>query len=134
MGEVDDATWTFIVTLMYDVKSVSAQSEDAMISIARDFQILCQALAELLLTGRYADISRDGLTFSEEDPPEKVSGGELSVQAAGLTWLPKIDVICKAIPRLHFGRVRLETSLEQGCLGLHQTAALPVSNGLGRDG
>ena len=43
------------VILMYGVKSVSAQSEEAMIKLTRNFQTLYQALAELLLTGSYVD-------------------------------------------------------------------------------
>jgi hypothetical protein len=132
LDEMDETLQAVIVTLMYGVKSVSAQSEEAMIRLARDFQTLYPALADLLLTGRYVDdmaasmatmeelkqlvrdaemvfremnISCKEWTFSGEDPPEAVSGGEPSVEAAGLTWLPKTDVICEAIPRLHFGCV-----------------------------
>ena len=44
-----------IVTLMYWVKSVYAQSKEAIIKLAKVFQQMYPALAELLLTGRYAD-------------------------------------------------------------------------------
>ena len=91
---------------MYGVKSVSAQIEEAMIRLLKDFQTLYPALAELLLTGRYVDdmaasmatmeelkqlvrdaevvfkkvdISCKGWTFDREDPPEEVSRGEPSI-------------------------------------------------------
>ena len=47
-----------------------------------------------------------GWTFDGEDPPEEVSGGDPSIGVAGLTWFPKLDVICVNFPRLHFGRIR----------------------------
>ena len=138
-----------IVTLMYGVKSVSAQSEEAMIRLARDFQAMYPALAELLLTGRYVDdmaaskatmeelkqlvrdaeivfkkvdISCKGCTFDGEDPPEEVSGGEPSIGVAGLTWFPKIDVVCVNIPRLHFGHVR-RGRLDVMCFNLVESSA-----------
>ena len=122
-----------IVTLMYGVKSVSAQSENAMVRIARDIKEECPALAELLLTGRYVDdmadskatkqeildlikkadevfsrvnISCKGWTKTGEDPPEEVSGGEHVIGVGGLLWAPKIDVVMVNIPPLHFGSVR----------------------------
>ena len=122
-----------IVTLMYGVKSVSAQSETAMVRLARDIQEKCPALAELLLTGRYVDdiadikptkqeildlikvadevfetvdISCKGWTVNGEDPPEEVSGGDQVIGVAGLLWAPKIDVVMVNIPPLHFGSVR----------------------------
>ena len=55
LDETDETLQAVIVTLMYGVKSVSAQSEGAMIRLAKDFQTLYPALAELLLTGRYVD-------------------------------------------------------------------------------
>jgi hypothetical protein len=133
LDETDETLQAVIVTLMYGVKSVSAQSEGAMIGLAKDFQTLYPALAELLLTGRcvddmsasmatmeelkqrvrdaevvfeMVDISCKGWTFDGEDPPEEVSGGEPSIGVEGLTWFPMIDVVCVAIPRLHFGRMR----------------------------
>ena len=122
-----------IVTLIYGVKSVSAQSETAMVKLARDIKEKCPALTELLLTGRYVDdmadskatkqeilelirmadevfetvgISCKGWTINGEDPPEEVSGGDQVIGVAGLLWAPKIDVVMVNIPPLHFGSVR----------------------------
>jgi hypothetical protein len=96
LGEMDETLKAVIVTLMHGVKSVSAQSEEAMIRLAKDLQAMYPALAELLLTGRYVDdmavsmatieelkklikdaelvvkkvdISYKGWTFDREDPP-----------------------------------------------------------------
>ena len=55
-----------IVTLMYGVKSVYAQSKEAIIKLAKDFQQMYPALAELLLTGRYADDIADSKASNEE--------------------------------------------------------------------
>ena len=110
---------------MYGVKSVSAHSEEAMIRLAKDFKEQYPHLAELLLTGRFVDdmaISKatraelkklvqdadevfakvgivcKGWTFDGEDPTEEVSGGDPSIGVAGLTWFPKLDVVCVNIP------------------------------------
>ena len=55
LGDMEETLQAVIVTLMYGVKSVSAQSEEAMIRLAKDFQAMYPALAELLLTGSYVD-------------------------------------------------------------------------------
>ena len=99
LGDMEETLQAVIVTLMYGVKSVSAQSEEAMIRLAKDFQAMNPALAELLLTGRYVDdmaaskamleklkqlvrdnevvfkkvnISCKGWTFDGEDPHKEV--------------------------------------------------------------
>jgi hypothetical protein len=142
LGDMDETLQAVIVTLMYGVKSVSAQSEEAMIRLAKDLQAMYPALDELLLMGRYVDdmaasmatmeelkhlvrdaevffkkvnISCKGWTFDGEDPPEEVSGGEPSIGVAGLTWFPKIDVVSVAILCLHFGCVR-ERRLDEDML------------------
>ena len=112
LGETYEILQAVIITLMYGVKSVSAQSEEAIIRLAQDFKKQYPNLAELLLTGRYVDdmaISKStreelkklvedadkvfatvgivckGWTFDGEDPPEEVSGGDPSIGVAGLT-------------------------------------------------
>ena len=52
LGDMEESLKSVIVALLYDVKSVSLQSETAMIRLARDFQAMYPYLAELLLTGR----------------------------------------------------------------------------------
>ena len=52
LGDMDETLQAVIATLMYGVKSGSAQSEEAMIRLAKDFQAMYPALAELHLTGR----------------------------------------------------------------------------------
>ena len=47
-----------IITLMYGVKSVSVQSEEAMLRLAKDFEKKFPALAKLLRVGRYVDNMR----------------------------------------------------------------------------
>ena len=66
LDEMDETLQAVIVTLMYGVKSVSAQSEEAMIRLAKDFQTLYPALAELLLTGRYVDNMAASMATKEE--------------------------------------------------------------------
>ena len=66
LDEMDETLQAVIVTLMYGVKSVSAQSEEAMIRLARDFQTLYPALADLLLTGRYVDDMAASMATMEE--------------------------------------------------------------------
>ena len=109
LDEMDETLQAVIVTLMYGVKSVSAQSEEAMVRLARYFQTLYPALAELLLTASMAtmeelkqfvkdaevvfekvDISCKGWTFDGEDPPEEVSGGEPS--RGGRTHMAPEDI------------------------------------------
>ena len=129
----DEVLEAVIVTLIYGVKSVSAQSEHAMVRIAQNVKEKCPALADLLLTGRYVDdmgISKStmeeitdlvriadkefsdigilckGWTISGFDPPAEVSGEDSVIGVAGLLWAPKIDVVMVNIPSLHFGSVR----------------------------
>ena len=106
--EVLDAV---IVTLIYGVKSVSAQSETAMVMIAREIEDKYPALAQLLLKGRYVDdiadskatleeimdVTKDGdKVFSEvfltckgwimsgKDPPEEVAGSDQVIVVGGI--------------------------------------------------
>ena len=55
-----------IITLMYGVKSVSAQSEEAMLRLAKDFEKKFPALAKLLRVGRYVDNMGDSKAMREE--------------------------------------------------------------------
>ena len=77
-----------IFTLMYRVNSVSAQSEEAMIRLAKDFQAIYRALAELLLTGRYVDDKADS----------KATKDELKQLARDAEIVfKKVDISCKGL-------------------------------------
>ena len=122
-----------IVTLIYGVKSVSAQSETAMVRIAREIQHKYPDLAQLLQKGRYVDDIADskankeevediikdgdkvfsevglkckGWTLTGQNPSEEVGGDDQMIGVGGLHWAPKIDVVVVNIPTLHFGSVR----------------------------
>ena len=122
-----------IVTLMYGVKCVSAQTECAMVRIANHVKNQHPGLAEALIKSRYVDdiadskatlieidditksgdevfeqvgLSCKGWTTTGADPSVDVAGGENYVGVAGQNWFPKIDVVMVVIPPLHFGNIR----------------------------
>ena len=84
-GEMDETLQAVIVTLMYGVKSVSAQSEEAMIRLARDFQTLYPALAELLLMGRYVDDMPASMVTMEE-LKQLVRDAEVVFEKVNIYW------------------------------------------------
>ena len=129
-GEVLEA---IIITLIYGVKSVSAQSEEAMLRLAKDIEDEFPALAKLLRIGRYvddmgeskptkqeiADLIRDaeivfsrvkiickGWTEDGKAPEDKISGGEQHIGVGGLHWVPQFDVVSVPVHPLHFGTVK----------------------------
>ena len=120
-----------ITTLIYGVKSVSKQSEDAVEQLAETVKDDDPELAFFLRCCRYVDdmgeskseksLCKDlaaradqlfsmvgleckGWTFSGEDPPEKISKNGLTIKIGGMIWDPKIDAVEVPIPLLHFSR------------------------------
>ena len=122
-----------ITTLIYGVKSVSAQSEFALSQLADFIREKNQELAMFLVLSRYVDDLLDskatkqecveladaadklfekvglkckGWNFSGEPPPSIVSKDGLSVGAGGFKWFPEGDFLELLIPGLHFGKAR----------------------------
>ena len=129
-GEVLEAV---ITTLIYGVRSVSAQSEFALGELAKLVKDKSPVLARLLVMSRYVDdiqeskateeecrslmkeaddiFSQVGLTckawtVSGSTPPEIVSKDGMTVGVAGFGWFPETDILELKIPRLHFGKIR----------------------------
>ena len=129
-GEVLEAV---IKTLIYGVKSVSAQTEFALSELAKMVETSNPELARFLVLSRYVDdlqdskgtiqecrdltISADklfsqvgveckGWTISGSPPPEIVSKDSLSIGVGGFGWFPEGDILELKIPRLHFGKSR----------------------------
>ena len=127
-GEIIDGV---VKTLIYGVKSVSAQSEYAIEQLADSVAISDPPLAEFLKVCRYVDdlgssertlimckniaqradelfakvgLDVKGWTFTGEDPPEAVTKDGVSIGVAGMKWVPKLDAVEIKIPALHFGR------------------------------
>ena len=122
-----------IVTLMYGIKSVSAQSEEAMLRLAKDFEKQFPALSKLLREGRYVDDMGESKSLKTEieqlikdaeqvfaevgitckawsvdgkKPDEKAAGDLPYIGVGGLHWYPEVDVVAVPIPVLHFGQVK----------------------------
>ena len=120
-----------IVTLIWGIKCVSAQSEAAVMKLAKFVQDSNPRLASFLIDSRFVDDLGDsdediktvksliddadklfesvglackGWSCSYEDPPSEVveEGGYVSI--GGLKWQPKLDFIEVPIPDLHFSR------------------------------
>ena len=72
-----------IVTLIYGVKSVSAQSETAMVRIAREIQHKYPDLAQLLQKGRYVDDIADSKA-SKEEVEDIIKDGDKVFSEVGL--------------------------------------------------
>jgi hypothetical protein len=66
LGHMEETLQAVFVTLMHGVKSVSAQSEEAMIRLAKDFQAMYPDLAERLRTARYVDNMAASMAMMEE--------------------------------------------------------------------
>ena len=122
-----------ITTLIYGVKSVSAQSEFALSQLADHIREEKPELAKFLVLSRYVDdlmeskstkqecleLARDadelfekvglkckGWNFSGESPAPLVSKDGLLVGAGGFKWFPEGDFLELLIPGLHFGKAR----------------------------
>ena len=120
-----------ITTLIYGVKSVSAQSEYALELLADNIEKEDEELSKFIRESRYCDdlgeskkdeqgcssltgradkqfsrisLECKGWSMSGKPPPERVSKDGLSVNVAGLTWIPEVDVFEIKIPPLHFSR------------------------------
>ena len=129
-GEIIEAV---ITTLIYGVKSVSAQSEFALSELADYIRDENPELALFLVLSRYVDDLMDskatkercvkmamaaddlfakvGLkckawTISGEPPSSIVTKDGLSVGAGGFRWFPEGDFLELLIPALHFGKAR----------------------------
>ena len=122
-----------ITTLMYGVKSVSAQSgyaAEELAEIVKEsgpelymFLMFCIYVDDLANSNStimscidhakradelFATVSLEckGWTFTGEDPPERVTKDGLSLGVAGLRWIPKVEAVQVKIPVLHFGSRR----------------------------
>ena len=120
-----------ITTLIYGVKSVSKQSEDAVEQLAETVRDDQPELASFLLFCRYVDdlaeskaekkLCKDlgakadllfsmvglkckGWTFSGEKPQESVSKDGVHIKMGGTIWDPEMDTVEVPIPKLHFSR------------------------------
>lgn len=122
-----------ITTLIYGVKSVSAQSEYALSELAKLVEKEDPVLARLLTLSRYLDdlqeskqsevechsltkdadevFGRVGLkckawTVSGSPPPEVVTKDGLTIGVGGFAWFPEGDILELKFQRLHFGQTR----------------------------
>ena len=120
-----------IVTLIWGIKCVSAQSEAAVIKLAAAIEENNPRLAELLCDSRFVDDLGDsdenvemiknliedadslftkvglackGWTVSGSDPPEEVTEDGKSVSIGGMKWHSKMDFLEVPIPLLHFSK------------------------------
>lgn len=120
-----------ITTLIYGVKSVSAQSEDSIKQLAEAIRPTNPVLADFLLFCLYVDdmgeskateeecrklaaladqvfamvgLECKGWTFSFSDPPERVAKTGHCIKIGGLIWTPKVEAVEVPIPKLHFSR------------------------------
>ena len=127
-GEISEGV---IKTLIYGIKSVSAQSEFALEELADMVEETDPELAAFLRFCRYVDdlgnskpsleqcqeLSRradelfarvslecKGWSFSGQDPPERVTKDGFSIGVGGRRWIPKLDAVEVKIPALHFGK------------------------------
>ena len=129
-GEVLEAV---IVTLIYGVKSVAAQTEFGLSELAKLIQEEDPELALFLILSRYVDDLQDSKATQEEcvnlasaadelfarvgfvckawtysglPPPQIVSKDGLSVGVGGFGWFPEGDILELKVPKLHFGKSR----------------------------
>ena len=131
-----------IITLIYGVKSVSAQFEEPMLRLDKDFEEKFPALAKLFRVGRYVDdmgeskarkeeisqlikdaeevfelvnIICKGWSESGKAPEESISGVDQHIGIGGLHRFPQLDVVSVPILPLYFSkekRGRLDTNVE----------------------
>ena len=122
-----------ITTLIYGVRSVSAQSELALAELAKLVKEDNPVLAMFLTLSRYVDdlqesketveechqlikdadelFAKVGLkckawTVSGSPPPEVVTKDGVTIGVGGFGWFPEGDVIELKVPKLHFGKSR----------------------------
>ena len=120
-----------IITLIYGVKCVSAQTEYAMTLLADLIRQEYPELADFIVKSRYVDdlaeskatkelcdklisdaevnFDKIGLkckawTQSGFAPTEKASVDGISVMVGGVRWFPEIDAVETRIPLLHFSK------------------------------
>lgn len=120
-----------ITSLIWGVKSVSAQSEAAVIKLADYIADKNPRLAELLKEGRFVDdlgdsddslekvqvlskaadnlfenvgLSCKGWSYSGLDPPTDVTEGDGYVSIGGMKWHTRLDFLEIPIPPLHFSK------------------------------
>ena len=120
-----------VVTLIWGIKCVSAQSEAAVVKLAAAIEESNPRLAELLRDSRFVDDLGDsdhntemikdliedadtlfdkvglackGWTVSGSDPPAEVTDDGKSVSIGGMKWHSKMDFLEVPIPLLHFSK------------------------------
>ena len=120
-----------IKTLIWGVKSVSAQSECSIQKLAQFVLHEYPALADFLTNSRYVDDLGDsaetienlkeitdkadelfeqvdlkckGWSYSGNDPPTDVAEDDGTISIGGMKWHPKLDLLEILIPPLHFGK------------------------------
>ena len=131
-----------IVTLIYGVTSVSAQTEELINLIADRIQEKCPNVANFLRRSRYVDDFAKAVESKDEGksiihgvetefekyslkvkgwaqsgfkPPDVITKDGNTVTFAGMAWQPQLDIYCLNHPPLHFGqkvRGRLPSNLE----------------------
>ena len=121
-----------LMTLIYGVKCVAAQSEAGIYKLAKYIEGKHPELAEFLINSRYVDDSGDSKAELEEcqeltgkandlfaevgmqckewsytsiPPSEKVSADGRTVSIGGMYWSPEMDTLEAKIPTWHFGSV-----------------------------
>ena len=121
-----------IVTLIYGVTSVSAQSEFALSELAAFVKETYPELATFLILSRHVDDLQDskstekecfklakaadelfekvglickGWNFSGLPPSPAVTRDGLSVGVGGFGWFPEGDILEIKVPKLHFGKL-----------------------------
>ena len=122
-----------IKTLIYGVRPVGNQCEEAIKLLAEEVKEKHPEVALMLLLQRYVDdlgnstesneasrklindttkileligMKIKGWAVSGQDPPEEISDDGSSVSFAGMTWYPRADVYKLNIDSLHFGKKR----------------------------
>ena len=127
-SEVQEA---IIKTLIWGIKSVSAQTECAIIKLAEAVKDEHPLLAEFLMCGRFVDDLGDsaikietlqslieeadrffdmlglgckGWSLSGTSPPEDVTADGETVTVGGMRWHTKLDLTEVMLPPLHFSK------------------------------
>ena len=132
LNPANETLVAILMTLIYGVKSVAAQSEAGIYKLAKYIEEKHPELAEFLINSRYVDDSGDSkaeleeckeLTAKADDlfaevgmqckewsytsipPSEKVSADGRTVSIGGMYWSPEMDTLEAKIPTWHFGSV-----------------------------
>ena len=127
-SEVKEA---IIKTLIWGIKSISAQSECAIIKLADSVKSSSPELADFLLNSRFVDDLGDssaefntlkkktveadelcskvglackGWSFTGFKPPEDVCEEGDTVSIGGMKWHTMLDLLEVPVPQLHFGK------------------------------